>query len=104
MIREKINRPIETVAKRLFWWKTPEEALRDETRFLAQVMALGTLDDVLAAQKEYPEEAWKKALRNAPPGVMDARSWHFWHYRFGMTPVPSLPVREFMKDVPEGNP
>lgn len=94
MIRDKIDSPIETVAKRLFWWKTPEEALRDKTRFLAQVMALGTAKDIAAAETEYPPNAWKAALRNAPPGVIDVRSWHYWHYKFGMTPVPPLPARK----------
>src|SRR5437868_14868451 len=81
----KINNPIQTVAKRLFWWTTPKEALRDETRFLIQVMALGTLEDIATTENEYAPNAWKKALRNAPPGVIDPRSCHYWHYRFDMT-------------------
>jgi len=91
--QRKINNPILTVAKRLFWWTTPKEALQDETRFLAQVMALGTLEDIVATENEYAPDAWKKALRKAPPGVIDPRSWHYWHHRFGMTPVPPLPAR-----------
>ena len=81
------------VAKRLFWWMPPDVALRDELRFLAQVMALGTWDDVAASQAAYPVEVWQSALRNAPAGVIDPRSWNFWHIRLGMTPVPSMPTR-----------
>jgi hypothetical protein len=33
---------LEIVASRLFWWKSPEEALADQNRFLAQVMTYGT--------------------------------------------------------------
>ena len=84
---------LEPVAKRLFWWMSPEEALGDRTRFLAQVMALGTWEDVAVSREVYPPDAWKEALRNAPPGVIDPRSWHYWHYVFGMTPVPPLPTR-----------
>ena len=81
------------VAQRLFWWMPPEDALRDETRFLAQVMALGTWDDVAVAQAAYPVEVWKSALRMAPAGVIDPRSWNFWHIRLGMMPVPPMPSR-----------
>lgn len=81
------------VARRLFWWMSPTEALRDRSRFLAQVMALGTWEDVAAVQAECPVEEWREALRCASPGVIDPRSWHFWHVRFGMTPIPPMPVR-----------
>ena len=32
---------LEQVAKRLFWWKEPAEALADSNRFLAQHFRLG---------------------------------------------------------------
>lgn len=86
------------VARRLFWWKSPEEALEDKTRFLAQVMALGTWDDVALAKSAYPPDAWKEALREAPPGVIDARSWHYWHNVFRMTPIPPLPTRRLPQE------
>lgn len=81
------------VPQRLFWWMPPDEALRDEVRFLAQVMALGTWDDVEVSQAAYPDEVWKSALKNAPAGVLDPRSWNFWHVRLGMMPVPPMPSK-----------
>lgn len=33
---------LENVAQRLFWWKSPSEALKDPICFLAQVMTYGT--------------------------------------------------------------
>ncbi len=72
---------------------SPAEALHDRSRFLAQVMALGTWEDVTAVQAECPAEEWRDSLRKASPGVIDPRSWHFWHVRLGMTPVPPIPVR-----------
>lgn len=74
---------------------SPEEALRDDSRFLAQVMALGTWDDVAVAQAAYPVEVWRSVLRNAPAGVIDPRSWSFWHVRLGMMPIPPMPSRRF---------
>ncbi|MEY2906810.1 MAG: hypothetical protein RLZZ408_1281 [Verrucomicrobiota bacterium] len=87
------SRTLHGVARRLFWWISPDEALRDEFRFLAQVMALGTREDVEVSQSVYPAETWKEALSRAPAGVIDPRSWHFWHVRLGIMPVPALPSR-----------
>jgi hypothetical protein len=39
------------VAKRVVWFKTPEEALADTKLFLAHVMTYGTLDDIVTTMK-----------------------------------------------------
>ena len=55
------------------------EALADPYRLACQIMTLGTWDDVLLARAELTDDLFKAALRQAPPGVMDARSWNYWH-------------------------
>jgi len=82
-----------SIARRLIWWMPPEEALEYPTRFLAQVMTLGTWNDVQAVRSVTGAEPLRQVLLNAPPGVFDLRSWHYWHHVFGITPVPSLPRR-----------
>ena len=94
LLRGQTAADLDAVARRLFWWLPPEDALKDGNRFLAQVMALGTERDVAVAQKAFTRDAWKQALRHAPPGVIDARSWHYWHHILGMHPVPPLPERK----------
>ena len=59
-------------------------------------MTLGTWDEVLAVRRELGDELLKSALRDAPAGVFDARSWNYWHLVFDMTPVPPLPKRPFV--------
>lgn len=81
------------VAKRLFWWRSPEEALSDPIRFLAQVMTYGTIEDILTAKRHFSEDAFREVLANPPAGVFDPRSWHYWHLVFGISPVPELPTR-----------
>ncbi len=61
------------LARRLFWWKTPAEALADRNRFLAQVMKLGTWNDIVEAQRFWAEADFREALQNAPPGLLHAR-------------------------------
>jgi hypothetical protein len=86
---------LNTLAKRLFWWKQPEAALADRNRFLAQVMTYGTWQDMVEARKHFDEAAFREALQHAPPGVFDPRSWTYWHHAFRLLPVPPLPQRKF---------
>jgi|SRR6185312_3162235 len=82
------------VAKSVIWFEEPGQSLRDPDRFLAYLMTYGSLEEFLVAARHFPEESFKAALRNAPPGIFDIRSWTFWnlHY-FGH--VPPLPARKF---------
>lgn len=82
------------VAERVFWWKPPEVALRDRTRFAAQVMTFGTWTDAQTARRLLGDGCFRSALQRPPPGVFDARSWHYWHHVFGLVPVPELPTRD----------
>ena len=81
------------VAQRLFWWKSPTEALADPRRFAAQVMTLGNWEDVQVARTALGEACLREVLLRPPPGVFDERSWVYWHAVFGITPVPPLPRR-----------
>ena len=91
--RGAVSAQLEAVARRVFWWLTPEAALADSIRFAAQVMTVGTWEDVRTARAALGEETLRRALAEAPPGVFDARSWNYWHNHFGIAPVPPLPRR-----------
>lgn len=85
---------LEHVAKRLFWWQSPSDALSDPIRFLAQVMTYGTVEDVLTVRQHFSESFFREVLVNPPAGVFDPRSWNYWHIAFGIKPVPPLPKRQ----------
>ena len=84
---------LRAVARRVVWFEEPEESLRDENRFLAYLMTYGTLEEVLIARKYFSDETFASALRNAPPGIFDIRSWTYWNLHYGRDPVPPLPQR-----------
>lgn len=86
---------VSALARRLIWWKPPADALADPHRLLAQVMKLGTWNDILEAKRYWPRSAFCDALRHAPAGVFDARSWSYWHHMLDLLPVPPLPTRTF---------
>jgi hypothetical protein len=82
------------IAERVFWWLTPEQALQDPLRFAAQVMTFANWDEAQATLAALGESTFREVLRNPPAGVFDARSWNYWHLRFGISPVPALPKRK----------
>lgn len=84
---------LQQLARKLIWWKAPDEALRWPDRLIAQVMALGTWDDIQTARNEWGDESFHRVLLSPPPGVFDPRSWNYWHVVFGVEPVPPMPVR-----------
>jgi hypothetical protein len=81
------------VARRVVWFQEPEETLADPVQFLAHVMTYGTIQDLAALEGIIGPEEFAQALAEAPPGVFDARSWAYWHLRYGRQPAPPLPMR-----------
>ncbi len=92
-ITPDIEKELAAVAAKVFWWGTPDEAIRDVTRLVAQVMVFGDWEDVRKTRSLLGERAFEGVLDNAPPGVFDLKSWNYWHLYFGRHPVPPLPQR-----------
>ena len=74
---------LRSIAKALFWWQQPEEALASPRRFVAQVMTLGTWSEVQFVREIMGLDAFKDALTHAPPGVLLTRV-------LGLIGMPSL--------------
>jgi hypothetical protein len=86
---------IGSIAERVMWWQPAERTLKRPLRFVAQVMAMGSFDEIERVRARYGERAFGRALAQAPAGVFDARSWNYWHFVLGRAPVPPLPTRRF---------
>jgi hypothetical protein len=78
-------------ARTFIWWKRPSDSVARPLRVIAQVMELGSFDDVEKLVKIVGEEALKEALRQAEPGWFSPPSWHFWHYKLGVAEIGSVP-------------
>lgn len=87
------------VARRVVWFKEPEEALAEPVHFLAHLMTYGTVEDLKAVQGVAGLEEFREVLERAPAGVFDARSWAYWHLKCGRVPTPPLPARQGLQPV-----
>jgi hypothetical protein len=87
------------VARRIIWFKEPEEALADPVHFLAHVMTYGTIEDLKALGAVIGTAELCEVLDHAPAGVFDPRSWAYWNLKCGRRPTPPLPTRSGLKPV-----
>jgi hypothetical protein len=91
-----MKRPdLEAVAKRVVWFKAPEDTLMDANLFLAHVMTYGTLSDIATTLRYFSEADFESVLNDPPPGIFDRRSWTYWNVRYHHEPIPELPKRRF---------
>jgi hypothetical protein len=84
------------VARRIIWFEPPERALADPIRFMAYAMTYARHEDMRVIRRYVTDDDMREALDNAPPGIIDPRSWAYWNSKMGRYPVPPLPVRKFV--------
>lgn len=88
-----LNDETRALARRLVWFEPPEKALTDPARFLAYAFARATHGEMKALRAYVDDADLREALDNAPPGVIDPRSWAYWNLRLGRYPAPPMPRR-----------
>lgn len=81
------------IARRVVWFKSPQDALSDERHFLAHLLCYGSLEDIQYTRRTLGDGRVLDALVHAPSGVFSPRQWNFWHRHFQQIPVPPLPKR-----------
>ena len=78
------------------WWLSPSEAMDYPARVVTQVMNIGVFEDARRLAETLGDDCLRAVLRQAEAGQLNARSWHYWHYRLELAElgqVPPLPVR-----------
>ena len=85
---------LKRLAAGILWFEAPEVSLRDQTRFLVYAMTHATTKELAVLRRHVSDRALRAALKAAPPGIMDKRSWSYWHLMLGRAPVPPLPSRK----------
>jgi hypothetical protein len=88
-----LNAETEAIARRVIWFEPPAEALADPVRFMAYAMARATHTEMKAIRQYVNDADFLDALDNAPPGIIDRRSWAYWNSKMGRYPAPPEPKR-----------
>jgi hypothetical protein len=81
------------LAPRVIWFEPPERALADPIRFLVYAMTYATADEIDVVRRYVDTDDLREALEQAPPGIMDERSWAYWNAITGRYPPPPMPRR-----------
>jgi transcriptional regulator with XRE-family HTH domain len=84
------------MARRYVWWQPPETSVADPRRVIAQVMDVGTLEDIQALAEEVGRNTLIGVMKQARPGWFRPRSWAFWHTVLGPATagrIPPIPSR-----------
>ena len=87
------NSDLLEVAPHVIWFEPPQQALADPIRFLAYLMTYGTIEEIAVVRRYVDIADFREALEQAPPGIIDRRSWAYWNIMTGRLPVPPMPER-----------
>lgn len=85
---------LEAVARRVVWFEPPADALSNPARFVAYAAAYGSHEDMKVVRRHVSDDRLRELLNQAPPGIIDGRSWAYWHLVLGEYPPPALPARD----------
>jgi transcriptional regulator with XRE-family HTH domain len=85
------------MARSYIWWQTPEASIKDPLRVIAQVMDIGTLEDIQEAADVIGKRRMAEVLNLARPGWFHPKSWAFCNIALGRASsgrVPPIPARK----------
>ena len=85
------------MARRYIWWQSPEASIKDPLRVIAQVMDMGTLEDIQEVTAVHGKGRMAEVLNLAQPGWFHPKSWAFWNIALGRTSsgkIPPIPARK----------
>src|SRR5271167_711013 len=85
------------IARRIIWFEPPEQALSEPLRFMAYAMTHARHEDMQVIRRYVCDDDLREALDQAPPGIIDARSWAYWNSKLGRYPPPPRPVRRLTR-------
>src|ERR1700736_938299 len=92
------------VAKRIFWFATPEEALEFPKRFLTYAMTYASDEDIEILRKYFSDDDFKATLDYPAPGIFDQSSWAKWNERYNRTLFRLFQGDRFQVSIPPRSP
>lgn len=85
------KRLIDRLGRRYLWWRPVDGSSFSEDRIVAQIMNLGTYDDLLRLEAALGQAHLVGVMLRAEPGWFGDRSWEFWRGRLSFATGAALP-------------
>jgi hypothetical protein len=84
---------IDELGRKYLWWRPVDGQPFSEDRVVAQIMNLGTYDDILQLEAALGQPHLVDVMLHAQPGWFSDRSWEFWRGRLSFAIDVVLPER-----------
>ena len=98
---QSLDADLSRAIRSVIWFEPPEEAIRYPSRLLCYAMQFTSEPSFSVLRHHFGDDAFREALRSAPPGIMDKKSWGFFHDYFrpyGDQPTPATPKRQLQEE------
>lgn len=82
---------INELDRRYLWWRPVDGLPFCEDRVVAQIMNLGTYDDILKLEAALGRPHLVDIMLRAEPGWLSDRSWKFWRGQLSFATGEALP-------------
>ena len=90
------NRLLAQLGQKYIWWAPTGDEAHAPERIIAQVMNIGTYEDIRRMETTLGFARLADVMVNAAPGWFSPRSWSFWRGRLRREtdiPIPAEPPR-----------
>lgn len=87
---------VSELGRRYLWWKPVGDEAHPFERSVAQIMNMGTYDDIRRLEAVLDADLMANVMLVAQPGWFSARSWEFWRGRLSLSSsaiIPEAPPR-----------
>src|SRR5437868_1108886 len=88
---DKATGLIAELGRKYLWWEPIGGQSHSEHRIIAQVMDLGTYEDIRRLEKMIGLERLADVMLQAEPGWFSDRSWEFWRGRLSLALGKEIP-------------
>jgi hypothetical protein len=75
------------LSPKYLWWRPVDGEGHPPERIIAQIMNLGTYDDIRRLEHVFAPAELGQVMRRAQPGWFTPRSWEFWRGRLSVAGI-----------------
>lgn len=87
------ERLIDELGRKYLWWRPIDGRPFSEERVIAQIMNVGTYDDIQQLEAATGRARLADVVLHAEPGWFSDRSWEFWRGRLSLAIGAAIPER-----------